>query len=135
MSTNLLIILIAAGALIGLTAALTARKRPSSGQSLNPHQLRALLTDGAVLILDVREAEEYVQGHIPGAVLLPLGQMKNRLREIPRDRQVVTVCLRGRRSRAAAEILTEAGFAKVSSLVGGMTAWPFEVERTATGRK
>lgn len=119
--------------LIGVAAALGLWKRPRTGRELRPDQLRAMLGEDAPLIIDVREPGEYAQGHIPGAVPFPLGGLANRLGEIPRDRPIVTVCLRGRRSRTAAAMLEKAGFARVSSLAGGMSAWPYEVERTPDG--
>lgn len=74
-------------------------------------------------ILDVRELQEFVQGHIPGAVMIPLGQLKDRVNELPKDKDIVVVCLSGARSRTGLEILREKGYEKSSSLAGGMKAW------------
>ena len=74
-------------------------------------------------ILDVREAEEWNAFHIHGATLIPLGQLAARVSEVPRDRQVLVVCASGSRSRSGGNILLQAGFTKVSSVVGGLTAW------------
>ena len=74
-------------------------------------------------ILDVRELREFVQGHIPGAVMIPLGQLKDRVNELPKDKDIVVVCLSGARSRIALEILREKDYEKSSSLAGGMKAW------------
>lgn len=76
-----------------------------------------------VFILDVREDWEYAEGHIPGATLIPLGQIPNRLSEIPKDAQVVTVCRSGNRSNQAAEFLRQQGYENIHNMTGGMIAW------------
>jgi rhodanese-related sulfurtransferase len=73
-------------------------------------------------LLDVREPEEYVVGHIAGARLIPLGELPRRIHELPRDREILCVCHSGSRSRAAAQQLMAAGLRSVN-LNGGMLAW------------
>lgn len=73
-------------------------------------------------LLDVREPEEYVAGHIAGAHLIPLGELPRRINELPRDREILCVCRSGSRSRAAAQQLAAAGLRSVN-LNGGMLAW------------
>ncbi len=77
-----------------------------------------------VLVLDVREPGEFdsVLGHIAGALLLPLGELRAKLDTVPRDRPVVAVCRSGARSARATQILDEAGF-RVANLAGGMLRW------------
>lgn len=74
-------------------------------------------------ILDVREPDEWIQGHIPNATLIPLGQLEKRVEELPRDQEIVVVCRSGNRSREGAVILLKAGFKQVSSMTGGMNNW------------
>ncbi len=74
-------------------------------------------------ILDVREKEEYAEGHIPGAVNIYVGELEDKLSGIPKDRPVVSVCSSGYRSGLGASILTRRGFERVYNLIGGMTAW------------
>ena len=74
-------------------------------------------------LVDVRELDEWVEGHAPGAALIPLGELEARRGELDTARPVVTVCRSGRRSLTAAEILLEAGFRDARSLAGGMVAW------------
>lgn len=78
-----------------------------------------------VQIVDVREPDEFdgVLGHIAGARLVPLGQLKDTLDALDRTRPVVTVCRSGARSAQAALMLDAAGFAKVANLAGGMLRW------------
>lgn len=76
-----------------------------------------------VTILDVRQPAEYVSGHIPGAVFIPIGELQARLDELNPDRKVVTYCRSGNRSRSAAEILLSSGFKNVFNMEGGILAW------------
>jgi glyoxylase-like metal-dependent hydrolase (beta-lactamase superfamily II)/rhodanese-related sulfurtransferase len=75
------------------------------------------------VVLDVRNAGELTAGTIPGSVHVPLAQLPHRLDEIPRDRPVVVHCAGGYRSSVAASVLRAQGFADVSDLLGGFTAW------------
>ncbi len=83
----------------------------------------AALRDAGAFMLDVREPFEWAEYHMPGAVLIPLGELPSRLSEVPRDRPVVVVCRSGNRSQAGRDILLRAGFAAVTSMDGGMRAW------------
>ncbi len=73
-------------------------------------------------LLDVREEEETVFGRIPGSTLIPLGQIRRRLDEIPKDRTVVVYCAVGIRAYAAERLLRQRGWT-VANLSGGYTAW------------
>ena len=87
-------------------------------------QVSARQSSGALLI-DVREADEYAQGHAPGSTLIPLGQLAQRLQEIARykDKPVVLICHSGRRSEQALKLLEGAGFSAAANVEGGMIAW------------
>lgn len=85
-----------------------------------PDLERAL--NGGELLLDVRESDEYGEGHVPRAQLLPLSVLPVRLHELPRDRPVYVVCQAGGRSAQAAELLTGAGV-DARSVTGGTAAW------------
>lgn len=75
-----------------------------------------------VFLLDVREPDEFEEGHIEGAVLIPLGSLPRRLAEVPKDREVVVICSVGGRSARATEFLRRNGVEAVN-LHGGMRAW------------
>lgn len=81
------------------------------------------LRDAGAFVLDVRQPNEWVAGHIPDATLIPLGELANRVAEVPHDRTVVVVCHSGNRSAQGRDILRQAGFSTVTSMAGGMTAW------------
>lgn len=76
-----------------------------------------------VTVIDVRSANEWRHGHLPGAKHIPLGYLIGRLNEIPPDRPVVVQCQSGGRSQIAASILERAGFRDVTNLTGGLGAW------------
>jgi phage shock protein E len=84
----------------------------------------ALALRGAgAFVLDVRQPDEWSSGHIPGATLIPLGELESRVAEVPADRQVVVVCRSGNRSAQGRDILRGTGLASVTSMAGGMNDW------------
>jgi glyoxylase-like metal-dependent hydrolase (beta-lactamase superfamily II)/rhodanese-related sulfurtransferase len=93
---------------------------------IHPHGLEEHAD--AVQILDVREPDEFTGplGHIKGAVLIPLGTLAERAKELAPDRPIVAVCRAGSRSAQATSILREAGFDDVANLAGGMLRWRAE---------
>jgi rhodanese-related sulfurtransferase len=91
--------------------------------TLKPAEVQEKLKNGArPFLLDVREKQEMREGYISGAKLIPLGQLSNRMKELPKDREIVCVCRSGNRSRAAARQLIAAGYS-ASNMKGGMLAW------------
>lgn len=74
-------------------------------------------------LVDVREPNEWNDGHIPGAIHIPLGDLARRANELIKDSPVITVCRSGHRSLTAADELIAQGFSDVASLNGGMIAW------------
>lgn len=88
-------------------------------------EARQLITEKRPLILDVRTPREYSSGHIPGAVLIPVQQLADRMNEITqhRHRDVFIYCRSGNRSTVAAEILQRAGFRSVWNLRHGILEW------------
>jgi phage shock protein E len=77
----------------------------------------------APYVLDVRTAEEYVAGHVPGALNIPHDQLASRLAEVPKDRDVVLYCRSGRRALLAGEVLEQAGYTRLEHLEGDIIAW------------
>ncbi len=104
---------------------------------VQPGELAALLAaPNAPLLLDVRTPEEFAQGHIPGALLVPIQELTSRAGELApfKSRGVVTYCESGRRAASAAEILRGAGFQNVRSLDGSMQRWREEGREVAKPR-
>ncbi len=82
-----------------------------------------LEAEPAPFLLDVREPWEYREGHVPGAQLIPLGELEQRVNEVPRDRPILAICHSGQRSLAAAGYLQQRGYTSVSNVEGGTAAW------------
>lgn len=105
-------------------------------KDIEPAELNRLLTDSAdksnLQVVDVREPWEYKQGHVPGAMLIPLGQLSTRLSELDPETPVAVICASGSRSQSAAAVLGQKGFKTVYNVLGGTSAWArsgFNVER------
>jgi len=79
--------------------------------------------EGTYTLLDVRQPREYEEGRIPGATLIPLPQLSDRLQELDPEKPVLVYCAIGGRSRAAAQLLSGQGFKEVYNLKGGIKAW------------
>jgi rhodanese-related sulfurtransferase len=79
--------------------------------------------DEGALIVDVREPNEFAQGRVAGAVLVPLGQLGSRYTELPRDRKLLMLCRSGGRSANATRFLISQGFDNAANVDGGMIAW------------
>ena len=102
-------------------------------RGLTADEIKAILDKdkrGEFLLLDVRQPEEYEAGHIPGATLIPLGELEARQGELDRNKKIITYCRSGCRSMAAAIALYGLGFEGVQNLDGGILDWPYE---TITG--
>ena len=94
--------------------------------TITPDKAREMIKGkkpGEYCLLDVRQPKEYERGHIPGSTLIPISRLEDRLSEL--DPKVLTIayCAIGGRSRAAASIMQDAGFAEVYNLKGGFDAW------------
>ena len=75
------------------------------------------------LLIDVREPDEWVAGHVAGATHIPLGDLEARLAEVPRDRPVLLFCRSGNRSGKATAFLRRQGFGQATNVEGGIIAW------------
>lgn len=100
-------------------------------QQISQEEAKEMMDSQEVLILDVREQDEYDSGHIPGAVLLPVGSIteESAAEVIPeKDATVLVYCRSGNRSKTAAKALAELGYTGIYEF-GGITTWPYEVEQ------
>jgi rhodanese-related sulfurtransferase len=90
--------------------------------------------DKAPFVLDVRAPDEFVTGHVPGAVNIPYDQVAARLAEVPKDKDVVLYCRSGRRAAMAGGVLAGNGYTRLQHLEGDILGWqekqrPIEVPR------
>ncbi len=85
-------------------------------------------SESGYVILDVRAADEYAQGHIPGAMLIPHTDINLRAEtELPdKDQLILVYCRSGRRSKLAAEDLVKLGYTNIREF-GGIIDWPYEI--------
>jgi len=101
---------------------------PEGIPSLSPAEVKARLDRKDVVLVDVREPHEADIARIPGAKLIPLGEVARRAAELPQDRDVVLHCRSGVRSAKALQFLQTLGFKRVWNLDGGILAWSDEVD-------
>lgn len=103
----------------------------ASYQSISQEEAHERMGKPGVLVLDVREPGEYKEGHIPGAVLFPLGTIseKTAAEVIPaKDTEVLVYCRSGVRAKKGAQKLADLGYTRVREF-GGILTWTYEVEK------
>lgn len=95
---------------------------------VSPKEASSLIADKKAVIVDVREEDEWDEGHIAGAIHIPLNQLNDHLAELQKykDSTVITQCKVGKRSIKALKLLKSAGFTNVYSMDGGIQAWSKE---------
>jgi rhodanese-related sulfurtransferase len=111
--------------LIGWAAAASSEPEvPAEAPSITATELSARrASDAAPLVIDVRSAEEYAAGHIPGAVNIPYDEVAARISEIDAPHGVALYCMVGPRARKGEAALLGAGYTSVLHLEGGLAAW------------
>ncbi len=96
-------------------------------------EAKAMLDRGDAQLIDVREVWEWVTSRIPGATLIPMGEMSSRVGELATDRSVIIHCATGKRSADVTEALRQAGYERVYNMAGGIVAWVNEQYPVDTG--
>ncbi len=105
-------------------------KKEAPYQQISQEEAKEMMDTQEVVILDVREQDEYDSGHIPSAVLLPVGSIDEDTAAavIPeKDSTVLVYCRSGRRSKTASSALAELGYTNIFEF-GGIITWPYETE-------
>ena len=95
----------------------------SLAPAVDVETVRALQDNPNVFLLDVRVPDEYEAGHISGITLIPMGEVADRLSELPKDKEIIVTCRTGNRSGQVADFLREQGFTNVHNMEGGIVAW------------
>lgn len=108
---------------ISWTDAGALRDEAETMRQMTAEELANGVRGDRVHVLDVRSAAEWHEGHIPGAQHIPLGELRDRLNEVPSDEVIVVHCLGGTRSAIAASILQASGRRDVINFAGGYSAW------------
>ncbi len=109
----------------GMTAWRSEERAVSRIEMIGPDALAGRLEGpNGLVVLDVRDPDEFASAHIPGAIHIPYGQLMDHLRELPRDRPIAAVCSGGKRSGLAASLLQREGFDGVIHVGhGGVGTW------------
>lgn len=97
-------------------------------KTLSPKEAKRKLDENPnIILLDVREPDEYEQSHLPNSKLIPLDVLENDiLNQIDKDQTLFVYCHSGRRSKAACMILKDLGYENVYD-IGGIISWPYEI--------
>ena len=120
-------------AMILLTACAQNKEKDREAVSMNitAEEAKQIMdNEQGYIILDVRTQEEYDEGHIPGAILIPNTEIETRAEAtLPdKDQLILVYCRSGRRSKLAAEALAELGYTNIKEF-GGILDWPYAVEK------
>lgn len=119
------IFLVAIAVISGAMLVFQTYRRPGGRSALNATQATLLINREDALVVDVREPDEYVSGHVPDSRNIPLSRLDERIGELEKfkDAPVILICQTGARSGDARRKLEKKGFAKLHNLEGGIAAW------------
>lgn len=96
----------------------------AAAKDISSREAKALLDKNkAVYLLDVRTPQEFSQGKLAGATLIPIGELERRFREVPKNRPVIVYCAVGARSKPAAGFLAQQGYKDVYNVTDGLVGW------------
>ena len=116
----------------GPTSIIVAEKgEKTMYQQITPQEAKKIMDSAEeYIVLDVREQDEFDDGHISGAILIPYTEIENKAEEMIPDKnaQILVYCRSGRRSKIASESLAKLGYTNVKEF-GGIIDWPYEVEK------
>ena len=113
-----------------LTGCSAATNSSGTYTQISQEKAKEMMSQSNVIILDVREQDEYDSGHIKGAVLLPVGTINEKSAAGVIDRKdtvVLVYCRSGNRSKTASQALVDLGYTNIYEF-GGINSWPYEVE-------
>ena len=102
-------------------------------KTLNSQIFKGELEDNKnKILIDVREPHEYQGGYIPGAINIPLSNLKKQINTIPQNKSILLYCQSGMRSKKAARILVKNNFNDLAHLKGGVVAWNGKIKKHST---
>ena len=110
---------------LAAAATLAAMATVAHAGTVAPEVVAQQLRDrkAAPVVLDVRTADEFAEGRVPGAVNIPIDELEARLKLVPKDRPVVVYCAAGGRAAKAGRLLAAHGYTNVSEMAGSFNAW------------
>jgi len=124
-ATNNLILVSALAVITALIIKTEIGLKLTNIQQLNVNEAVRLMNDNDVVVLDVRESNEYNTGHIRDSIHIPMSSLVKRLTELDKfkNKQILAYCRSGSRSNSACRTLNKQGFENVSNLAGGIMSW------------
>ena len=125
-----LILIILAMMLLTACGQTTENNREAAYVNITAQQAKEIMdTETGYVILDTRTQEEYDEGHIPGAILIPYDEILQKAEGVlaDKDQLILVYCRSGRRSKLAAEDLVKLGYTNIKEF-GGIIDWPYETE-------
>lgn len=97
-------------------------------KNIDLKEIKNEIIEKSIIVIDVREVDEFKEGRVPGAINLPLSQLEFRYTELPKDKEYHVICRSGRRSLDACNFLENKGYT-VTNVAGGTIAWTDELEK------
>lgn len=128
---GMILMLIISISLFGLTACTDGSNTPITYEQITAQEAKKIMdTEQDYIIIDARTEEEFAEGHIENAILIPEYEIKDRAeKELPdKDALILVYCRSGRRSKIASEELVNLGYTNVKEF-GGIIDWPYEIVR------
>lgn len=93
-------------------------------KNITSRDAKALLEKNRnIYLLDVRTPQEYSQGRVAGSVLIPIGELQQRINEVPKNKTILVYCAVGARSKPAANFLAQQGYKDVYNMTDGLVGW------------
>lgn len=129
MKKSFILVLLAALLLAGCGKQ-TVKTQEAALMNITAEEAKKLMdSESGYVILDVRTEQEYAQGHIPGAILIPDYEISEKAESVltDKDQLILVYCRSGRRSKNAAAQLEEMGYTRIREF-GGILDWPYETE-------
>ena len=113
------------GSFIALLVAFIVLESRRGGKSVSSQQLTNLVNRENAVVLDVRDAKEFREGHITGSRNIPFAQLQSKLGELEQYKEapIILVCKMGQHAGAAGRVLSTSGFKDVRRLTGGLSGW------------
>lgn len=94
-------------------------------KDITAEKLKSMMeTNKNLVVVDVREQDEWNDGHLANSILIPTSEFQNRMSELPREKVIAVICQSGARSAQVAEYLVKSGYKEVYNLKGGISGWP-----------
>lgn len=97
--------------------------------AINNEDLQEKMKRGKINIIDIREPDEYREGHIPNAILMPLSSLENLIEGLDKEKEYHILCRTGRRVETSTKIFKDYGFKKIIKVKPGMSTWNGTIEK------